>query len=341
MEASTTPNVPVLRASTDCLPSGKGLSLGGMRTGIGILMLASTFGQETATYQSSTVDVNGRVIEGPQITTNTTQTGSVRTERVQSINGRKVPLEQVTERVIRDGAMRVVERTLQRFDQEGRPAATQITVIEQESGPAGHSMVHSTTSQRDINGNLQILERSLSVTQKTGATETSETSIERPTINGSMEPVEKRSVSKIGSADAVQETSTIYRLGANGFYQAGRVVSEKQKHAGTTTEQVAEYEIGSTGTLALHSQTARRTTKHSDGSETEIVDIFGKSGPGTIGSEGAPLTLQERESVERLIGADGSVRETLRVQRPTVSDPNVLSPPRVVSDTTCRGKCHQ
>ena len=316
-----------------------------MRFAIGLLALASAFGQETSTSQSSsvssTVDVNGRAIEGPEITATTTKTGSVRMERVQSINGRKVPLEQVTERVIRDGAVRIVERTLQRFDQEGRPAAAQITVIEQESGPGGHLTVRSTTSQRDINGNLQILERSFSETQKTGATETSETSIERPTINGSMEPVEKRSISKIGTADAFQQTSTIQRRGANGFYEAGRVVSDKQKQAGTTTEQIAEYEIGSTGSLELHSQTARRVMKNSDGSETETVDIFGKSVPGTIGSEGAPLTLQERGTVERSTGTDGSVRETLRVQRPTVSDRTVLSAPRVVSETTCKGKCHE
>ena len=316
---------------------------------LGLLAVASAWAQEPPASQSSsishtassTVDVNGRTIEGPEVETATSNTNSVRTERVQSINGRKVPVEQITERVIRDGPTRVVERTLQRFDQEGRPASQQVTLTEQESALGGNSTVRSTTSQRDINGNLQVVERSVVQTRKTGATETSETVVERPTINGSMEPVEKRSVLKSGTSDASQQTSTTYRLGVNGFYEAVRVVSEKQKQAGTITEQAAEYEVGSTGTLVLHSQTLRRTTKRSDGSESEIVDVFTRSVPGTIRSEGAPLALQERQSVERAMGPDGSVRETLWVQRPTVSDPAVLSQPRVVSEQTCKGKCHQ
>lgn len=311
-----------------------------MRTAIGLLALASALGQETATYQSSSLDVNGRTILSALVTTTTTKTGSSRTERVQSINGRMVPLEQVTERVIRDGAIRVVERTVQRFDQDGRPTPPEVTMVEQESRPDGGT-VRTTTSRRDINGNLQTTERSITETRKTGASESSETVIERPAISGSMEPVEKRSATKTGSADAFQQTATTYRRGAGGFYEAVRVVTERQKELRTTTDQTAEYEIGPTGSLELHSQTARRTTKNPDGSETEIVDLFSKSVPGTVDATGAGLKLQERETIERSPAADGSLRETLRVQRPTVSDPTVLSTPTVVSQTSCKGKCHE
>ena len=307
---------------------------------LGLLVLASAWGQETATYQSSSLDVNGRLLKGPQVTTATSKTGSVRTERAQSINGRMVPLEETTERVIRDGPVKVVERTRQRYDQDGRPTPPEVTVVEQESRPEGGSVVRSTTSRRDINGNIQVTERSIMETRKTGTLESSETVIERPTVNGAMEPVEKRSASKAGSADAFQQTATTYRRGAEGFYEAVRVVTERQKRLGTTTDQTAEYEIGPTGALDLHSQTSRRTTKNPDGSETEIVDIFGKFVPGTVGT-GTGLKLQEREILERSPGGDGSLHETLRVQRPTVSDPTVLSSPKVVSETICKGKCHE
>ena len=318
-----------------------------MRTVFGLLALASAWGQETATYQSSSLDVNGRVLKGPQVTTTTSKTGSVSTERVQSINGRMVPVEEVTERVLRDGPVIVVERTRQRYDQDGRPTPPEVTLVEQESRPEGGTLVRSTTSRRDINGNRQITERSITEIRKTGTSptgqsrETSETVIERPTINGAMEPVEKRSASKTGSADALKQTTTTYRRGADGFYEATRVVTESQKRMGTTTDQTAEYEIGPSGSLDLHSQTSRRTTKNIDGSETETVDIFGKFVPGTAGTLGTSLKLQEREIVERSPDGNGSVRETLRVQRPTVSDPTVLSTPRVVSETICKGKCHE
>jgi hypothetical protein len=251
-----------------------------------------------------------------------------------------VPVEQWTERVIREGAIRVVERTLQRFDQDGRPTPPEVTVIEQETRPEGHTIIRRTTSRRDINGNSQIAERSLTEVHKSGMLESTDSSVERPTINGSIETVEKRSISKTGSADNFQQTATTFRRGSDGFYEAVRVVTESKKNLSTTTEQNAEYEIGPNGVLELHNQTARHITKNADGSETEIVDIFGKSVPGTVAAAGTGLKLQERDIVERQPATDGSVRETLRAQRPTVGDATVLSSPVVISQTICKGKCH-
>ena len=98
--------------------------------------------------------------------------------------------------------------------------------------------------------------------------------------------------------------------------------------------------MGDSGALELQGQTVVRTTRRADGSELSVVDVFGVSVPGTVGSRDAGLQLKEREFVDRKPGAAGSVVETVSVQQPSVSDPGVLGAAKVISETICRGKCN-
>ena len=246
-----------------------------------------------------------------------------------------MPLEKIEERVIRDDASgRVVERTIQRFDQNGSATAPERIVIEQQG-----STTRSTTYRGDINGAFHVVERSLTETRKSGSTESSETTVERPTVNDSMETVEKISVVKTEVPGGFQQSAVTYRLGADGFYEALRLVTNHQKEAARTRDETAEYEVGSSGRLELHSQTVISTTLRPDGSALEVVDVFGQSVPGLAGTEGSPLKLMERDTTQRRLAADGSVRETFSVQRPSLADPGVLGPSAIVSETVCRGKC--
>ena len=65
-------------------------------------------------------------------------------------------------------------------------------MIEEQKRPDGSSTIQSTTYTTDINGNTQITEKSVTDTQKNGSGETSETVVQRPTVNG-LETVEKQS----------------------------------------------------------------------------------------------------------------------------------------------------
>jgi hypothetical protein len=117
---------------------------------------------------------------------------------------------------------------------------------------------------------------------------------------------------------------------------ARRTTFAPQRGAGVQ-DQTAEYEIGSSGTLELHSQKMRTSAKHADGSETEVVDSFGQSVPGIAGTSDSGLKLKERETIERTVAPDSSIHETSRVQRPMVSDAKVLGPATVVAEVVCRG----
>src|SRR5437763_404708 len=168
-----------------------------MRHCVFLLISTCIAAQDTATFRTYSVDVNGHRVDGAEITETKTKTSYQRTERLQSINGRLVPLERIEERTIReDSSGRVLERTVHRFDPDGHPSPHEKSLREEQKGAGGVSSVRTTTYRADINGNLQLAERSATETHKTGPTETAETLIERPAINGSLELAEKSSLVK-------------------------------------------------------------------------------------------------------------------------------------------------
>ncbi len=306
---------------------------------VGFATVAFLAAQETRTYTGSSVDGSGNRVDGPAITESRSKAAFERTEKQQSVNGRMVPRERIEERVIRDDSTgREVERIVQKFDATGNPGPLEKTLTE-ERKVGDRLTVSSTVYRGDLNGNLQVSERSVIETLKTGSGQHSDIVIERPSINGAMETVERKSVEKMVSGDRYQENATTFRRGANGFYPASRIVTDHSQAKGEATESSAEYGSSGSGALELQGQTVTRTTKRADGSELSVVDVFGLSTPGTVQSRDAGLQLKERELVDRKPGAGGSVVETVSLQRPSVSDPGVLGPARVVSETVCRGTC--
>ena len=296
--------------------------------------------QETSVYKNSTRDLNGNRREGPEVVQTTSSNFSERTERLQSINGRLSPRERIEDRVLRDDASsRIVERTVRRFDPTGNPGPPEKTVVEEQKG-AAQSTVRTTTYRGDISGNLQLFERSVTEIRKQGDRQTSNTIVERPTINGSIEAVEKKLIEKSTNGAGYEETATTFRKGANGFAEAVRVVSSHVENNGKSTDNSAQYEVGSSGRLELHEQTVTHTIKNPDGSQTSEVDLFGASVPGTVASASqSALQLKEREIVERKPAPGGGVLETTSVRRPSVSDPGVLGAAHVISETVCKGRC--
>ncbi len=297
---------------------------------------------QTSVSASSSVDINGRrVFDGAETIQSKSGSQTVTTQTLSSINGRQVPVERVEERVIRDDASgRVVERTIQKYDPQGNPTPPVKETIQVEKRPDGSSTTQTSTYRRDINGHLQLAEKSVTEVRKNGATETAETAVQRPTINGSIETVEKISDTTVKDASGgYREESVTYRKGAGGgFYTAVRKSTEHVKQGAQSTDNTAEYEVGPSGQLELHSQTVLKTTEQPDGSKSIVMDVFGKAVPGTANTSGSPLALQEQQIIERKKAGD-SVVETVDVRRPTIADPKTLGPARQISETVCKGNC--
>jgi hypothetical protein len=287
------------------------------------------------------VDINGnRVPDGPAVVHSKNDGRTETTEITQSVNGRTVPLERVDERVIRDDSSgRVVERIIRRYDQTGGAMTPGKEIIEEQKRPDGSSTKQVTSYRGDINGGMQVIEKSVTQVQSSGPTENAETVIQRPTANGSLETVEKQSMVKVKQPSGYTEDKTTYRRDGNGGFRASvRETTEHTEQGQQANDSTAEYELGPTGQLQLHSQKVTRSLKAADGSKEEVVDVFGQNVPGTVDPGG--LKLQEQQLIQRKARTN-EVVETLSVRRPSISDPKVLGPARQLSETVCRGKCDQ
>lgn len=308
---------------------------------VGLMFVVSLAAQDTSTYKTTSVDINGRrVATGAEVVTKQSKTASETTEILQSINGRRVPVERVEEHVIREDASgKVIERIIHRYDRTGNPAPPQRVVIEESKAADGSSTIRTTKYSGDINGRMHVMERATTQKQVSGSSQTADTVVERPTLNGGFDTVEKQTTVVVKQANGYEEAAITYRKDPSGsFYPALRRVTDHSEAGNVVSENTAEYERGATGQLELHGQVVRKTEKRANGAEDVHVDIFGKNVPGVVNDTSA-MQLKEHQIIERRPASGGGVLETLSVQRPTVSDAKRLGPPMPISETVCRGKC--
>jgi len=307
-------------------------------------LLACSFllaAQQSTVSDSTSVDVNGnRVADGPAISQTKSASSSVTTVTHQSINGGTVPLEKVEVHVLRDDASgKVTERITRRFDPQGNALPPVRETTEEQKRPDGSSTIQTTTYRSDINGNMQIAEKTTTDTHTTGSSENSETTVQRATADG-LQTVEKRDEVVVKQPGGYQSESTIYRSDGNGgFYTAVRQTAEHTEQNSQSSDSSAEYERGPNGDLQLHSQTVTKTVTRPDGSKDAVVDIYGRSVPGTVSGSDSGLKLQEQQVIETAPGPNNTVIQTLSVRRPSVSDPQTLGPARQISETVCQGDC--
>jgi hypothetical protein len=298
--------------------------------------------QQSNISSATSVDINGNVVSaGPAISQTKSANGSQTTVTTQSINGRNVPLEQVEERVVRDDSSgKVTERITRRYDPQGNPLPPERQMIEEQKRSDGGSTVQSTTYRADLNGNMQVIEKSVTDTQKSASSDVSETVVQRLTPNG-LQPVEKQSqvVSKQGNGGYQAESTTYRSDGNGGFAPALRQTTEHIVQGSQVSDNSAEYERDSYGQLSLHGQTVTKTVTGPDGSKQSVVDIYSTNVPGTVSGSGSALKLQEQQTIESQPGPGNTVVQTLSIRRPTVSDPGVLGPARQLSQTVCKGDC--
>jgi len=286
---------------------------------------------------SASTDINGNRVPGSTFISTDHQT----TEVSRSINGRQVPMEQRSSKVLSENAnSKVVETLIRKYDQNGQVVSTEKVVTEEQKHGSGTS-VRTTTYRSDINGNMAQAERKTVESSAQGPVSNTQTVVERPSINGSFQTVEKRTlVSQPTGNDATHADETVYRLSENGdFYPAVREITDTSHAGNQTTAKTSEYQQNGNSQMQLTRQSVSTTTKRADGSEVEEVNIYGQAVPGNVRESNATPQLFEQQIIARQKGAGDAVVETLSVRRPTMSDPKILGPVQKISETTCKGKC--
>ena len=293
--------------------------------------------QNTRTIQTYIYDGTGDRIRGPEVDIG----GDSRTEKMRTINGRMVPLEQVEQRVVRsEGPTRVIERVIKRFDPGGNLAGTERVVEEETKSADGGATVRAATYRSDVNGNMHPVERSVTETRKAGGTLTSQSVIERPSLNGEFQTAEKRSVVLDKSPGRDVRDEVVYRRDGNGrFYEAVKETSTRQQTGNQSVENTAQYVVGTSGRLELANQTVKTAVKRADGSESIVVDTYGQQTPG-LANAGENPKLTSQQLIDRRV-RNGEVEEVVSLREPALADPNRLGPARKISETVCKGRCDQ
>jgi hypothetical protein len=302
------------------------------------LLVASAFAQSTTV--SINVDINGvRVASDPTVVG---KDGSS-TEYSQTVNGQKVPKEQVQSKVLSETATEKVTETWDRkYDVSGNLLSTERTLKTERKLPGGGTSVTESVFRADPNGGMAEKERKITETRPQNAKTTStEITIAAPSNNGGFETIEQHkivtTIDKL-SADKINthEDETIYHRSPNGGFVANRrTVTDTQKTGEKTEENIAKYDADLTGRLSLRNQEASTSVASKDGRVSTERSLY------SVAAEGSPDAghpkLIEQQSVAREPGANNTVKETVSVRR--VGPEDRLGPSTVLSETVCSGKC--
>ncbi|MEO5927019.1 MAG: hypothetical protein ABIR70_24600 [Bryobacteraceae bacterium] len=288
----------------------------------------------TTSYQTG---INGERV--PTSSQSTSATGT-RSQNIKSTSGSPIPAVQETEKILRDDASgKVIERTIQHYDANGRPARTERITIEETPLPGGGKTSTETRAQSDLNGRYSPTERRTTETRVNGLTTTTSVTVDRPTPNNSFQTAEKRSIVAVGPKDKQTTTETVERLGITGRFQpVQRTETSVQVAGDKTVQNTAVYDLNVVGKFGLSQQTVATTTKGPNGETTE-TNIYGTETLGRSGAQSDKLQLQQQLMTQKKVAADGSVTEVVMARSPNPSDPTKLGDPQQISETVCTGKC--
>ena len=265
-----------------------------------------------------------------------------KTERVISVNGRPVPLEQVEEKVILDTpGHKVVERIIRRYSQDGRPAGVEKVRIEERRDPAGKRTTTATVYEGDLNGRFRVRERQVTEAVTRGKTTEAVTRVERPGVNGALREVERRQMREVERDNGLSREVTIYRPTDGRFALAAKEVTEVVRQGNRETAVTTQYNTAATadGRMGFAGKTVKEIVRRPDGSQSQVISIYGASAPGRPITDGGREHLREQILVESKVQPDGSVVERTGVRRVSLSDPNRLEAYQPVAEVICRGNC--
>jgi hypothetical protein len=305
-----------------------------------MLLPSALSAQSVAT--TSNVDFNGNRVVDYSVATSKSAKRTETTELSDSINGRLVPKEQIESRILNETATEKVTESFDRkFDPNGQLISTERVLTTETKLPGGSTSASARVYRSDVNGSMQEAERRVTETHPTGPGATAaHVTIARPTANGSFEKLEERKILKSVDPKHTHEDETVYLKSNNGdLVAARRNVTDTDKSGDTTKTTTASYETDYTGRMSLLKSENSTAVLGKDGKEVVERNIYGADALGAprTGQDGQKIA--EQDIVVRSPGADGSVKETVSVRRPTPSDPGRLGAPVQISETMCTGKC--
>lgn len=303
--------------------------------GVTAALAAEVKRRELVTYVP---DVNGRRSVTARVDASQQPGKSGRTTSIESINGRRVPVESVEEQVVSEKeGERIIETVIRRYDPTGVPVQIEKIRRQESTGPGGERIEYTRIERSDLNGRLRPVERSVSRTVRQGARLITETQVERPSAGGGFAVVEKRLTAETLRPDGADREVTVQEAGQGGFRVVARQVSKIRRQGGAETERTTFFESARTGRLEPVGEKHVELVRRGDGSAVSLVSLYGVAAPGRA-AEAGRLALREQQRIERFAGPGGEQIERVSLRRPSLADQR-LGPFELASETICTGDC--
>jgi hypothetical protein len=204
---------------------------------------------------------------------------------------------------VNDSTTRTMVRTY-KWDGNGRRQLSQITEEDARTTPSGDKQVTRTTSNSDVNGYLQVVQREIADTTKSGPdTQETKTTVYQADGNGGFSTqLQTHELEKRNADHSVEVKKTLLVPDGNGNWQVGEVkeqtITEDGKNR-TSEERISRPDVN--GKLSELSRTVGQETETAAGEKSTTVDTYstqlpGSSSDGTLQLNRRVTTIQKKDS---------------------------------------------
>lgn len=295
-----------------------------------VLFAVSLRAQTPDSNTSSTTTTESENSEnvGPvRISTSHTQNGnrSLDTQSLQRLgsDGNFLPYQDVEKETVNVDAstVRTTTRTFVR-NADGAKTLFQVSEEEKHTSPDGDSKVVRTTSNAGTNGDLQLVQRDVEETRKTGtdALET-KTITYLPGIDGLAAAMQIDELQNRVGAHALEVQKTTLLSDGAGGWQVGEVrkstVTEKDKSS-SSEEQISRPD--SDGKLMEISRTVRTESQAGPGQKQETQNTYSIETPG-VAPDGK-LHLVQRITTDQQTNSNGEQTTRKQIAQPNPGNPS-------------------
>jgi len=275
-----------------------------------------------ATSESQNDSVNPtRTVESHTVSGNRTLDKQAIQRR--GFDGRFEPYQDIEKETVQVDAttVRTTTRTFGR-DANGAKALVQVTEEEKHSLPGGGSNVVRATSNPDVNGKLQLVQREIEETKKTSNdVEETKTTLMLPSVDGGLAPVMKVEERRKRGADQTVESqkTTLLRDGSRNW-QVGEIRQATTRQEGkdrSIEERISRPD--SEGKLGEVSRAVSKESESAPGEMRNTVETYSIDVPGS--TRDGSLHLVERATTAQRTSSTGQQTTTQQVEQINPGDP--------------------
>jgi len=276
---------------------------------------------------TATTDLKGNNVNSERIIESHSQTGNrtleERSVQIRGSDEHFEPYEDIENETLQvdTTTMRTTTRTFGR-DVNGRKTLVQVTEEEKHTLPGGDSNVIRITSNPDVNGKLQPVQRKIMETKRvsTDVEETNAT-VMLPSANGGLAPAFKtHALRKRAANNTVETETTTWLLDVNGKWQLSEIRQATTRQEGTnrtTEERVSR--LDSEGKLGEVSHVVSKESESISGEKRSVVETYSMDAPGT--TRDGSLHLVERKTSTANSSSTGERTTEQKVEQTNPGDP--------------------